>query len=204
MTDTTVPLARRLRLSPWRDRRLLLGIVLVLASTVAGATLLSSSRATQTHWVLATDVRAGETVNREQVRPIDVHVPGDVQDSLLALDTPPRSGHWNHDLAQGSLVTKTAIESGVRHGQHVPILLGPGGGPFDLAVGDRINVWIGPDEDDDSTEARRVLTDVPVVAVETDAVGGGHRVVLDVGVDGPTPGVVAAVASGHLTAVRIR
>lgn len=204
-TPSSIPAARRVAPSPWRNRRVLTGLVVVLLSSVVGASLLAGARATETYWVVVGDVRLGQQVTRDQIRPVEVRVPEEVRKTLIDADSAPRNGTWVHDVPRGSLLSKTAVASLAAPGQHLPLSLTFGSHPVDLQAGDRINVWVGPGPQGDSAEeARRILTEVRVMSVEAHEGGGARTVLVDVGLEGPTPSVVSAVASSHLTAVRVR
>ena len=59
--------ADRLRVRPWTDPRLLLGVLLVLGATVLGARLVAMNDDTTTYWSVAHDVRAGERLSSDHL-----------------------------------------------------------------------------------------------------------------------------------------
>src|SRR6478609_10721735 len=67
--STDSPQARRLRRPSWRDRRLVVGAVLVLASTVLGARLLGSHESGVTVWSARHDLPAGLAVRADDLEP---------------------------------------------------------------------------------------------------------------------------------------
>ncbi len=64
------PVAQRLRRPRWTDARLLVGGALVLAATLAGATLLGQDEGPR-HWVAAADLPTGHVLGSEDLRPVE-------------------------------------------------------------------------------------------------------------------------------------
>lgn len=196
--------AKRLEHNPWRDRRVLTGIAVVLVSAVVGGGLWIATTATDTYWAVAHDVKAGEEVSSRQLRQVEVTVPTSVSRTLHAGTGAQPRGVWARDVAAGSLVTRDGVRDGGADGQRLPLHVNNGSLPSGLAPGDTVNVWVGPSADDLASKARRVLTDVRVVHVSEDFGGAERTVLVDVGIDGPTPEVVAAVAEQHVTVVQVK
>lgn len=206
MSKTTVAdkrSANRLEHNPWRDRRVITGIAVVLVSAVVGGGLWIATTATDTYWAVAHDVKAGQEISPNQLRQVEVTVPSSVSRTLHGQASRPR-GVWAQDLSAGSLVSRDGVRDGRADGQRLPLRVSNGSLPSGLAPGDIVNVWVGPSADDLEVKARRVLTDVKVVHVSQDLGGADRTVLVDVGIDGPTSEVVAVVAEQHVTVVQVR
>ncbi|WP_293785862.1 hypothetical protein, partial [uncultured Aeromicrobium sp.] len=59
--------ARRWRAGPWRSPRFILGIVLVLAATALGGSVVARLADDEPYWSVRSPVRAGEPVRHDQL-----------------------------------------------------------------------------------------------------------------------------------------
>ncbi len=66
--------AQRLRIKPWRDPRLLIGVLLILGATILGARLAAAGDDTAEYWALASSVTPGDQVTRDSLVPTRVHL----------------------------------------------------------------------------------------------------------------------------------
>lgn len=203
--DTPGPApARRTSISRWRNPRLVLGVILVLGSAVAGGTLLATARDTTDYWLVRADVRAGEAVDRADLSVAEGRLDPAARDAVLAVaDGAPR-GVWARDVAAGTFATRDAVSRQVERGRELPLAVEAGATPPDLAPGERVDVWSGPGDGAPSggTLTQRVLLSVPVLSVSRPDGTGLRTVVVDTGRGGPAGDVVAA-ARGRLTLVRV-
>jgi hypothetical protein len=196
--------ARRTSISRWRNPRLALGAVLVLASAVAGGWLLATARDTTDYWLVRAQVRAGQPVDAGQLTPVAGRVDAAGSAALIPAAYGVPRGVWARDVAEGTLVSRDAVTLRAERGRQLAMALTPGSAPPDLAVGEQVDVWAGPGETGDpSRSTRRALSGVTVVSVSRTDGTGERTLVVDTGRDGPGPEVVAALAGGHLTVVRI-
>lgn len=191
----------------------MLGVLLVLGSTVLGATVVAASGSTTAYWAVRDGVRQGDPVQRADLMRSDAHVGGDAADQLMPVDEPlpARLGSlvWSRDLGAGALVDRAALASDATDSvAELPLSVTAGSAPVDLRRGDHVDVWVGPGPGDDTGgKSARVLRDVRVVST-----GGGvsslegsaaRTVLVDVSgveLDGD---VVSTVASAHVTMVRV-
>src|SRR5918993_4212520 len=74
VTDLPSPAARRLQLPSWLDLRLVTGVLLILLSVGAGASLLSSADRSVLVWAADRDVAAGTVLTPEDLRPARVRL----------------------------------------------------------------------------------------------------------------------------------
>jgi Flp pilus assembly protein CpaB len=205
------PAARRLGSSRWRDPRLAVGIILVAASVVLGARVVASADDTVPVWSLRHDVPAGSSLTAEDVTVTRVHFES-VDDADRYFDgdqTLPSDWVAEHDLVAGELLAESALakpESRAVDQLSLPVTEGLY--PVDLASGDRVDVWVTPDESiDQNLAAVLLLKDVAVLDV--DAAGSSLDdtstvvlVALDA-VDDDTLGqLLAAIPSGSVQLIR--
>lgn len=206
------PRAARLEHQPWRDPRLILGVLLVLVSTVLGAAAVAAAGSSTGYWAVRSEVRAGDPVKRSDLVPAEAHLPDDAARHLLATDEalPARLDDlvWARDVGDGALVTRAALVD--QHSGDItelPLTVTSGAAPDDLQRGDQVDVWVGPGPGDDASEKSvRVLRDVRVVSTGGAASvrGGPSRTVLvDVSDAELSGSVVSTVAAGHVTMVRV-
>lgn len=199
---------------PWRDPRLLLGIMLVLLATVVGAKLYAARDNTVAYWSLNAAVTSGDRVDSGDLVATRVHLSERAarqyfrvdEEFPAALDTLV----WSWDHAAGALVERSAVvDAAAETAVELPLSVATGAFPTDLRSGDRVDVWVGPapgqagDED-----ARRVLRAVRVVSTdaEDDVVGGAasRTIMVSVDEDELTPAAMSAVSAHHVTLVRVR
>ena len=206
------PRTARLEHQPWRDPRLILGLLMVLVSTVLGAAAVAAAGSSTGYWAVRSEVRAGDPVKRSDLVPAEAHLPDDAARHLLATDEalPARLDDlvWARDLGDGALVNRAALAD-QRSGDvtELPLTVTSGAAPDDLQRGDQVDVWVGPGPGDDAGEKSvRVLRDVRVVSIGGSASvrGGPSRTVLvDVSDAELSGSVVSTVAAGHVTMVRV-
>jgi hypothetical protein len=164
------PAARRLGSSRWRDPRLAVGIILVAASVVLGARVMASADDTVPVWSLRRDVPAGKSLTSDDVTVTHVHFES-VDDADRYFDgdqTLPSDWIAEHDLVAGELLAQSALtepeESAV---DQLPLTVTEGFYPPDLAPGDRVDIWVIPDESvDQSPDTLPQLDDVAVLDVD--------------------------------------
>src|SRR5687767_6086843 len=212
MTRQSRPRATRLEHHPWRDPRLILGVLLVLVSTVLGAAAIAAGTSSTGYWAVRSEVRAGDPVKRSDLVRAEAHLPDDAARHVIRTDEalPARLADlvWKRDVGDGALVTRSVLttqESGSV--TELPLTITAGAAPTDLRRGDRVDVWVGPGPGDDATQkAARVLRDVRVVSRGGSAALRGapsRTVVVDVSDADLSGSVVSTVAAGHVTMVRV-
>lgn len=211
MTYRSVP--TRLRLRPWREPRLVLGVLLVLGATVLGARLAAAGDDSVEYWAVRSAVTPGDAVSEDMLEPISIRLSGASAGNYVRtdeeFDAPLDELVWAHDLSPGSLVGKTSLvaREGRSHGE-LPLSVAEGAAPGDLQRGDLVDVWVGPGPGDDPTsDAVRVLEAVKVLQTGDDAaaLGGALARTVLVEVDEARLGtsVIGTVAAGHVTLVRV-
>jgi hypothetical protein len=204
--------AQRLRIRPWRDPRLLIGVLLVVGATVLGARVAAANDDTTEYWTVSASVAPGDAVSGDSLRATRVRLSSGTAGNYLRTDeefaAPLDELAWAHGVAAGSLVDRRAL---VRRSDstrsQLPLSVADGAAPGDLARGDLVDVWVGPGPGDEpGTKAVRVLESVRVVQPGDDSELGGspsRTVLVDVDDSELRASVVSTVGAGHVTLVRV-
>lgn len=109
MSELPTPPATRLRAPSWRDSRLLVGVLLILVSTVSGAVLLSRADHRVPVYAATGYVGPGERLEAADVTVVQVQL-GDGAARYLPADVPlPADTFALRDLAPGELVPVSGV-----------------------------------------------------------------------------------------------
>ena len=166
----TPDLAPRLRAPSWRDPRLVVGVVLVLASVLLGSWLVGTADRTRPVWAAAATLAPGDavgssalTVVRARVDPgLDAYLPADqdLPPDLVALRT----------VAAGELVPLSAVGD-ARALERKPVgLPAPGALPAGLVKGAQVDVWVSaPGEGGEPEPPEQLAAAAEVAEVSTAA-----------------------------------
>lgn len=209
-TDTAPggsPPAMRLRRPGWRDPRLLVGLVLVAASTLAGARLLAQSDDTATVWATAGTVRAGDDAAEVELVSSRIRLEdGATESSYLSAATRP-GGVFTRDLAAGELVPASALSAAESDLADIALAVEAGDAPVDLTDGELVDVWSVPDlaASASAGDTQRALRAVPVGTVRSGAALGSTGMQVVVSVDGGVDlgRVLETLAGGRVVLVRV-
>ncbi len=147
-TDLPAPAAARLRAPSWRDPRLAVGVLLVLASVVLGARVVAAADDTRPFYAATRALVPGDRVGAEDVRVVDVRLE-DASAAYLAADA---------ELEPGTVATRTVGEGELLPvgalGEGADVALQPVGVPVEgappdgLVAGAVVDVWVAqPDPD---------------------------------------------------------
>jgi hypothetical protein len=209
---------RRFNASPWRDPRLVAGVLIVVASAALGGWAISAADHTVAYWATRSAVRAGEPVHRDDLVAVHAKVPGRTARGLLRTDQPLPARiadlRWATDARAGALVPSDSLVPRTR-AVELPISVPTGGIPADVRSGDRVDVWAVPGSaassgtepgSETSARARRVLSKVRVVSRSSaSGISGGPGVAVVVDVAGTTldARLMGALSTQRLTVVRV-
>jgi hypothetical protein len=109
MTDLPTPEASRLRSPSWRDSRLVIGLLLVLFSAVAGSVVVARADDRVPVYAVVERVVPGQQVREGDVAVVDVQL-GDASARYLAADRPFPDDSWAlRELRPGELVPTDAL-----------------------------------------------------------------------------------------------
>jgi hypothetical protein len=163
------PTARRQTAPAWRDPRLVVGIILVTASVLAGAALFAGADDTVGVWAVRDDLRAGSPLRPSDLVRREVRFSGPADaDRYVSADAPvPQPAGLTRDVGGGELLPRSALGLGVRPRLvEVPISAAADMVPATVRAGSVVDVWVTPDATRAPRGARStlVLDDVTVVA----------------------------------------
>lgn len=170
------PVPRRLRAPSWLDLRLVVGVLLVLASVAGGAFAVSASGRTQRLWALRHDVEPGVLLTATDVVAVSARVPSG-HEVYLAAATSVAGQNVTRRLSAGELLPRSALGDAPAR-TTVTLPLGADVAP-EIRAGQRITLWVSTA----SCPSAVVLADTPVQDVQ-DATGanfgssGGQDVVV--------------------------
>jgi hypothetical protein len=103
------PTPRRVRPPRWLDLRLVLGVLLVLASVLFGARIVSAADATVPVWAVAGDLAAGTELTGDDLVAVDVRL-DDTAGAYLSTTTRPEGRTLARAVREGELLPRTALE----------------------------------------------------------------------------------------------
>ncbi len=211
--QTTGAAAQRLHIKPWRDPRLLVGVLLILTATILGARLAAAGDDTVEYWSLAASVKPGDQVTRDALVPTRGHLASTAAANYLrteeTFDLPLEDLQWARAGSRGALVERTAlVPTTAAQRSQLPLNVATGAAPIDLSRGDLVDVWVGPGPGDEAgTKATRVLQSVRVVHSGDKSAGLGgslaRTILVDVDDAQLEGSVIGTVASGHVTLIRV-
>jgi Flp pilus assembly protein CpaB len=170
--------ARRLRQPTWRDRRLLVGVLLVLASVVVGVEVVGQADTTEPVYAASRHLAPGQRLTRDDLRVVRVRLAG-LQGRYLAAKSAPEPGAVVlRSVQAGELVPASAVgppAAVTSRPVAVRVLAGAADG---LRPGALVDVWIARKEAGADTfqEPTVVVQSAEVVSVSSDGgVLGGSR-----------------------------
>lgn len=109
MSDLPTPTASRLRTPSWRDSRLLVGLLLVLVSTVLGSVVVARADDRVPVYAARGDVAPGQRLTEADVMRVDVLL-GDGAAGYLPADRPLPADTWSlRPLRPGELIPLTGV-----------------------------------------------------------------------------------------------
>ena len=213
------PAASRHRRTPWKDPRLFVGIALVAASALLGATLLGGESGVGV-WATRTALTEGQPVAEDDLVRREVRFAEQRDaDRYLPADQPlPDGASVSHDVGAGELLPRSAVRTGTAEPLiEVPLSVAPTAVPVTVRVGSVVDVWVVPEVgaaaprgSDPGPTARRVLPDVTVLHLSraTGPLGAGaeRQVVVGLGpeLQGALPVALGSMAAGSVVLTSTR
>lgn len=190
------PQAHRAGPPRWRDARLMLGVLLVLASVVAGSRVVAGAQHVQQVWLVRRDVASGTTLLATDLRLVDVRLDTVGPSYVGALDIDPVGAVLTRPVTAGELLPLAALQSAESvNARLVTIPVERFHYPAGLDRGQRVDVYVTPKADASRpvVAPSRVLATVLVAGMDKD----GSRF----GATGTVVGVVLSVAPDDVAAV---
>lgn len=202
------PPAQRRQPSRWRDPRLWLGVLLVLASIAVGARVFAAADDTVAVWQLKRDIAAGLPLTADDLTTTQVHFDdSDTAQSYLRADQPPPAeARLARAVSAGELLSTADVTTQASEAlAELPVGVEGNQLPADLAPGQRVAVWAVADAGQGPARPRLVLEDVLVLSVGSPGPGGSgsqRPVLLQLPGSAEVSDVLAALSEQTVTLVR--
>lgn len=200
--------AQRNRRARWKDGRLVLGVLLVAITALAGAKLLSAADDTTTIWAAKHDLAAGTKLTSDDLTTVRVRfTSSDDADKYVAADADLKGLVVARAVDAGEFVPRdAAVSESDTDRTELPLSVPSGQLPSDTAAGDTVDIWIVPKAQGQS--AKLWWSDVRVLQIDAvkGVAGGTARRQVLIGLS-PTdlnrlPGALTAMSTGEPTLIR--
>jgi hypothetical protein len=201
------PAASRLIRPRWLDPRLIVGLLLVLVSIVAGSRIIAAADDTVPVLVAATHLTPGQPLTEAMVETRDVVLDGNLD---LYFTGEVGAGYVVvRAVSQGELLARSAVTTSADapESRFVTVAVPATEAPAGLTAGDVVDVWRTPPEQGEEPTATPLLSAVTVAAVESSGTGltgpgGQARVTLaitgEAELEESVAGLVAAAREGRV------
>lgn len=134
--------AARLRRPRWRDPRLLVGLLLVLASVAGVVALLQSTDRTAAYWAAKQDLAPGAPLSEGHFVPVEANLAGADERYLSADEPAPVDRMLVSAVRAGELVPAGGVvDADPQERRPVGLALAEPL-PSGVGVGDRVDVWV--------------------------------------------------------------
>jgi hypothetical protein len=191
------PVPRRVRPPRWLDLRLVLGVLLVLASVLLGARVVTAADATVPVWSAAGDLAAGTVLTDADLVAVQVRL-DDVARQYLATSTDPEGRVLGRAVRAGELLPRSVLEEATGLVQ-LALPVQAGYVPPSLARGQVVDVYAVADPAVGAAAQTGGDVDLVVSAAPVQAVTGRGDGVLST--SATTVQVVVAVAAADAAGV---
>jgi hypothetical protein len=104
------PTPRRVRPPRWLDLRLVLGVLLVLASVLLGARVVGAADATVPVWAVTADLAAGTELSADDLTAVDVRL-DEAAGAYLSAGTRPAGRTLARAVREGELLPRSVLEA---------------------------------------------------------------------------------------------
>lgn len=195
-----VPRARRLSRPRWRDPRLLIGAVLVLASLVATTTLVRAVAETTRVWAAAENLVPGGELTEDVLVPVEVKLPVSADAYIGAASSIEPGTTVRAVVAAGELVPLSSLVAMSDLSGRVVSVDVSSALPAAVAPGSSVDIWATDARAADVEKPDAILEGVDVMSVDRGGrdftSSGAARIEVFVP-DGRIAEVVRAQAAGH-------
>lgn len=202
------PPASRVKSPGWRDPRLWLGVALVAVSVVVGAKLVGGADDTVAMWSVASDIAAGDTVERADLVLTRVQFAdeGDAARYFAAEEPLPAEPHLVRGLGAGELLPRAAFGAPTTGTSQVSVSVPVSQVPPSVRSGSVVDLWVVPAAGESGRAklavGEVVVLEAPRSAADFGAAGGEQQLVLSIPDDAADLAkVVTASGTGRLMVV---
>lgn len=202
---------QRSRRARWRDGRLVLGVLLVAITALAGAKLLSTADDTTSIWAADRDIPAGTRLTSDDLTSVRVRfTSGHAAEQYIAADAELQGLVATRPISAGEFVPRQAAVSQADNDRtEMPLSIQTGRLPADTVAGDLVDVWVVPKAGSGKEQpARRLWDKVHVVQIDPvkGVAGGSARRQVLVGLEAEDlarlPDALTAMSAGEPVLVR--
>lgn len=201
--------AQRNRRARWKDGRLVLGVLLVAVTALAGAKLLSSADDTTTIWAAKQDIPAGTRLTSDDLTTARVRFTNSEDAGrYVAADADLKGLVVTRAVDAGEFVPRdAAVSESDSDRTELPLSIASGRLPSDTAAGDDVDIWVVPKDGDQL--AKLWWTKVRVLQIDAakGVAGGSARRQVLVGLDRSDlqrlPAALSAMGMGEPVLVRV-
>ena len=203
----SIPTLRNRR-ARWKDGRLVLGVLLVAVTALAGAKLLASADDTTAIWAAERDLPAGTKLGSGDLTTVRVRFTSNQEaGQYVAADADLKGLVVVRAVGAGEFVPRqAAVTQADNNRTELPLSIATGRLPADIAAGDQVDVWAVPKAADQP--AKKLWDTIRVVQVDAvkGVAGGSARRQVLVGLEPADlpklPGALAAMSTGEPVLVR--
>lgn len=144
MADVPTPVAARLQKPSWKDARLLVGVLLVLAATVLGSLVVASADDRTPMYAASGPLLPGERLTAERLKRVDVQLGDEARGYLPASSGVPADSYVLREVQAGELVPQSAMGSKSEVGVQPLTLMVDANSAAPLVVGSIVDVYVNP------------------------------------------------------------
>ncbi|MDR2257276.1 MAG: SAF domain-containing protein [Arthrobacter sp.] len=185
---------RRFARAGLKDPRLIVGLVLVVASVLGVVALVQSFERTQAVYAAARDLGAGHALTPEDLVVVEVRLGESAGAYLSAAQPPPAGTRVSSAVRRGELIPLRAVAEAAETRRPMSLELA-GGVPAGVGVGSSVDVYV-TQSDPAATEAPRlVLSSLEVTGVSASSAGLAGSAATRIEVLVPPEDVAALVAA---------
>jgi hypothetical protein len=146
VTDLPVPTATRLQRPGWRDARLLVGVLLVLASVALGSFVVAHADDRTAVYAARGPLVPGQRLSDDNLTRVDVQLGSELSHYLSATPDLAPDRYVLREVSPGELVPAAAVGGKEQVGVQPVVLSIDAGSAAALRVGSRVDVYVNPAE----------------------------------------------------------
>lgn len=158
------PRPRRVRPPSWVDARLMIGVLLVLASVLVGARLIGDADESTTVWGVSRDLAAGTVLTADDLVEVRVRLYDNAR-LYLAASSDPAGKVLNRPILSGELLPTAALSS-AESAVALPLSVPAERVPTELTRGGVVDVYASAGDPAQSAQTALVLSAVTVLHVD--------------------------------------